>query len=200
MQQITDQIYQINLGPVNVFVIEENDGLTLIDTGFKNSTDKIFKAIEKAGKDPKNIKQIILTHTHPDHAGSAAEIKRRLNIPILVHAEDAKLAENGVAGRLPHQPSPGFLNFILFNLFIKNSPNEIEAFTADQILNDNDVLPLLGGTQVIYTPGHSLGHICLLIKKENLLVAGDLCSNMMGIGYSTVYENREVGKKSIYKA
>ena len=43
MQKITENIYQISLGAVNTFLIEDN-GLTLIDTGNKNSTDKIFAA------------------------------------------------------------------------------------------------------------------------------------------------------------
>ena len=52
MQQITNNIYQISLGGVNTFIIEDK-GLTLIDTGNKNSTDKIFAAIKKVGKSPK---------------------------------------------------------------------------------------------------------------------------------------------------
>lgn len=74
MRKITDHVYQITLGAVNAFVIED-DGLTLVDTGYKGSADKIFNAIKKGGKDPKDIRRIILTHLHLDHAGSAAEIK-----------------------------------------------------------------------------------------------------------------------------
>ncbi len=51
MQQITGNIFQISLGAVNTFLIEDN-GLTLIDTGNKNSTDKIFAVIKKGGKNP----------------------------------------------------------------------------------------------------------------------------------------------------
>ena len=100
MQQIAYNIYQISLGSVNTFLIEDN-GLTLVDSGSKNSADKIFKAIVKGGKNPDNIKQVILTHCHPDHAGSAAEINDRLGIPIWAHEEDAVLIEKGVAVRMP---------------------------------------------------------------------------------------------------
>ena len=55
MQQISKNIYQIKLGMVNAFLIEDN-GFTLIDTGYKNSSDKIFDAISKAGKNPNDIK------------------------------------------------------------------------------------------------------------------------------------------------
>ncbi|MES2765556.1 MAG: MBL fold metallo-hydrolase [Bacteroidota bacterium] len=199
MQKITDNLYQINLGPVNVFVIEDN-GLTLIDSGHKGSTDKIFGAIRKAGKNVNDIKQLILTHSHPDHAGSAAEIKRRLKIPVLAHKADAELMKKGIAGRLPHNVSTDIANRIIFHLFIKNSENKIEALEVDTKLEGNEVLPIAGGLQVVHTPGHSAGHIALFLKKQDLLIAGDICAHMMWLGFSTVYEDRTLGIKSILKA
>ena len=95
MKQITPSLYQISLGAVNVFVIKDN-GLTLIDTGSKGSMDKIFTAIRKGGENPESIKQIILTHAHPDHSGSAAAIKNRLGIPLLAHELDTALIAQGI--------------------------------------------------------------------------------------------------------
>lgn len=200
MKQITPNLYQTSLGPVNAFVIESNNGLTLVDTGFKNSMNKIFSAIEKAGRKPGNIKQIILTHSHPDHSGSVAAIKNQLNVPVYMHEYDALLLEQGIGGRLPHELSPGFLNNMLFQLFIKRSPNKTDAVAVDEKLNDGDVLPIAGGIKVIHTPGHSKGHVALLLENEGVLIAGDICANMMGLWYSTVYESREEGVKSILKA
>ncbi len=199
MQQISDNVYQIPLGAVNAFLIEDN-GLTLVDTGYKNSTFKIFESIKKSGKNPNELKQIILTHSHPDHAGSAYEIKTKLNIPVYAHYEDAHLIKQGIAGRLPHVLSPGLANWIVFRMFIKSSKNEIDAFEVDTTIEDKDIIPIAGGIEVIHTPGHSKGHVALLIKNEGLLIAADICSNMMGLGLSTVYEDRELGIKSIQKA
>lgn len=198
MQKITDNLYQIGLRGVNVFVIEDN-GLTLIDTGHKGSTDKIFGAIRKAGKNIEDIKQVILTHSHPDHAGSAAEIRNRLKIPVLAQKADAELIAKGIAGRLPHDVSKDLMNRILFRLFIKNSDNKIDAFEVDTKLEGGEILPILGGIEVIHTPGHSAGHIALFLKSHNLLIAGDLCQNMLGLGFSTVYEDRALGIQSILK-
>ena len=200
MQQITKNIYQIKLGMVNAFLIEDNNGLTLIDTGYKNSTDKIFDAIKKGGKNPKDIKQVILTHSHPDHAGSAAEIKKRLNIPVMAHEEDAKIIEQGIGGRMPFVLTPGFANWMVFNLMIKNSDSSIEILNIDQKLKDNDILPIADGVQVIHTPGHSAGHIALLVKSEGVLIAGDLCANVMGLALSVVHEDKALAIKSILKA
>lgn len=198
MQKITGNIYQISLGAVNTFIIEDN-GLTLIDTGTKNSTDKIFSAIQKAGKNPDDIKQIILTHSHPDHAGSVAEIKKRLNIPVWAHYEDARLIEQGIGVRKPMYLSPGLINRLVYNFFIKNTPDTVEPVKTDEYLKDNDVIPIAGGIQVIHSPGHCAGHIALLIKNEGILIAGDICANAAGLAISTVNEDPDLSIKSILK-
>ena len=198
MKQITDHLYQISMGGVNAFIIDDKGELTLVDTGFKGSTGKIFAAIMKGGKDPQNIKRIILTHSHPDHSGSAAEISGQLKVPVIMHGIDAELVEQGIAGR-GKILSPGILNYILYALFIKNGKNETPAVKISERLKDGDVLPIAGGIKVLHTPGHSLGHIVLLLQQDNVLICGDICSNMMGLDYSTVYEDRALGVKSVLK-
>ena len=198
MKQITSKVYQIGFGAVNVFVVEDN-GLTLIDTGFKGSADRIFDAIKKSGRGPDDIKRIILTHAHSDHAGSAAEIKRRLNIPVLAHGEDAQLIEQGIAGRTLYL-SPGVINWLVYNAFIKRADKTVESLTVDEKLKDNDVIPIAGGIQVVHTPGHSAGHISLLVKNEGVLIAADICANFGGLALSTVYEDLQLGISSILKA
>lgn len=199
MQQIANKIYQISLTGVNAFVIEDN-GLTLVDTGFKNNTDKIFAALKKDGKNPDDIKQVILTHCHLDHTGSASDIKKCLGVPLYAHTLDADLIEQGIAERLPYQVSPGIMNKLMFNLFIKPKGSRIDAVRIDERLKDNDTIPIAGGIQVIHTPGHSAGHISLLVKNEGVLIAGDICANMFGLGLSVVYEDLQLGIESILKA
>jgi hypothetical protein len=92
MQSITPHLFQISLGPVNCFVIDDGAaGLVLVDTGYKGSTNKIFHAIEKGGKSPQSISRIILTHTHPDHGGSAADIIQKTGAKLIAHPADAAL-------------------------------------------------------------------------------------------------------------
>lgn len=199
MKQISSSIYQISLGAVNVFVIEDKSGLTLVDTGVPGSKDKIFEAIRRGGKNKDNIRQIILTHLHPDHAGSVAEIKKVLDVPVYAHETDALLIEQGIGSR-QMVLSPGILNKIMYNLFVKNAGSVISPVKIGHKLKDGDLLPIAGGIQVIHTPGHSAGHICLLVKEEGVLIAADICSNFGSPGYSIVYENREMGRQSILKA
>jgi glyoxylase-like metal-dependent hydrolase (beta-lactamase superfamily II) len=196
MQQITPSLYQISLGPVNVFVIKDQ-GLTLIDTGNKGSMEPIFAALRKGGENPNAIKQIILTHAHPDHAGSAADIKNKLSVPLLAYQDEVRLIEEGMAGRTPMFLSPGVINWIVYNLFIKRATKTNDPIGVDQSLTHNEILPVAGGLQVLHTPGHSAGHIALLLKKEGILIAGDICTNVAGLDVSTVNEDKALSIRSI---
>ena len=133
MKKVSDHIYQINLGTVNAFVIDDK-GLTLIDTGYKNDSAKIFKSISKVGKNPNDIKQIILTHCHSDHAGSAAAISRKLSIPVYSYIEEASLIENGISGRYPLYRTPGVVNWMVYHLFIKSSSKNNEPVKVEEFL------------------------------------------------------------------
>jgi glyoxylase-like metal-dependent hydrolase (beta-lactamase superfamily II) len=96
--------------------------------------------------------------------------------------------------------SPGLINWLIFNLFIKKSPNAIPPAKVDQRVEDGDGLPIAGGLRVVHTPGHSAGHIALYLEKDDVLIAGDICAHMMGLGLSTVYEDRALGVQSVLKA
>jgi len=199
MKQITPHLYQISLGAVNAFLIDD-DGLTLIDAGYPGYVDKIFDAIQKGGKDPSQIKNILITHAHPDHVGSLAAIAQRQSVEIIAHPEDAEMIEKGYALRKHLKPAPALFYKIMTGLFLNVDKGEVEACQVNQRVNDGDILPIAGGIEVIHTPGHSAGHIAFLFKKDRVLIAGDICGNVMGLGYSIVYEDYDLGMRSILKA
>ena len=82
MKKISPHLYQLELGFVNAFLIEDDaSGLTLVDTGMPSRSASVFAQIKKTGKDPREIRRIIVTHAHTDHTGSAAAISKALDIP-----------------------------------------------------------------------------------------------------------------------
>ncbi|GAB3694783.1 MBL fold metallo-hydrolase [Spirosoma flavus] len=196
IQRITSRLYQLRLGAVNAFVIKD-DGLTLIDTGYPGSLAAIFSLLQKNGENPYAIKQVILTHAHPDHAGSVSAIKAKLGVPVLAHQLEAPLLEEGSSGHSPVYPSPGIVNWLIYQLLIKGGSGAIPPVSVDERLGHNDVIPVAGGLQVLHTPGHSIGHIALWLKEEGVMIAGDTCANILGLSFSMVYEDRLLGLRSI---
>ena len=197
--QLTPRLWQLKLNLVNCYLLETEDGLLLIDTGYPNSADTLFSAIRQSGHDPAHIRHLLLTHCHIDHGGSAAEVRRRTGARTYAHALDAPLIAQGIAERPGTARTPGLVNWLVYLFFIKYAGTSYEPMPVDQLLQHGEVLPLAGGIEVIHTPGHSAGHVCLLLRQENVLVAGDICSHVMGLSYSTINEDIALARQSILR-
>ena len=74
--ELIDGLYIIP-GLVNVYLLNSPGGLTLIDAGFPRDTSKILKGITSIGRNPDDVRHILLTHAHPDHIGGAAALRKR---------------------------------------------------------------------------------------------------------------------------
>lgn len=198
--QITPRLFHLQMGKINSYIIKINDGLILIDAGWPNQADDIFSAIKMAGLTPLDIKHIVLTHGHGDHAGSAAEVQKRTGAKVYAHQGDLDLIQAGQAEHHGTKISSGIIPHILHRIFIKPFGVVYEPFNVDHFLNDGDRLPMAEDIEVYHTPGHSAGHLCFLMREDGVLIAGDICSNAMGLGYSIIYEDKELTRKSILKA
>jgi glyoxylase-like metal-dependent hydrolase (beta-lactamase superfamily II) len=138
--------------------------ITLVDTGVAGCERRIFDYIRSIGRDPHEISLVILTHSHPDHIGSARAIREATGCAIAAHgAERAWIENTGRQNR--ERPVPGF------EMLVGGSvPLDFELDAGDTIDTD--------GTgeyeiQVIHTPGHSAGSISLFMAGEGALFSGD---------------------------
>ncbi len=197
-EKITDGLYAIPVGAVNIFLLDSPDGCALIDTGFPGSADKILQAIGELGKKASDIRHILLTHAHPDHIGSLAALKQATGAQAYVHPLDHEIASSGKGFR-PIRPAPSLMNRILFRIFINpDKPPKIEATTVEHVVQNGDHLPIAGGLKAIHTPGHSGGHLVYLWPQHGgVLIAGDTCQNTMGLSWSLGYEDFAAGQRSL---
>src|ERR1700756_4255490 len=194
MKRVIKGVHVVPMGMSNAFLIEGHDGLTLIDAGFPGKEAVVFGAIRGLGRSPDQIKHLIFTHGHPDHIGSAAAIVRETGARTYLHPLDIPMAESGGPFR-PLKGAPGLLRPVLCRLFFH--PNErVEPVTIDEPLTDGELLPVAGGIEVIHTPGHCAGQIALLWRTGRMLFAGDVASNIMGLGAPLGFENLEEGRAS----
>jgi glyoxylase-like metal-dependent hydrolase (beta-lactamase superfamily II) len=194
VKRVIKDVHIVPMGMANAFLIEGNDGLTLIDAGFPGKEAAVFGAIRGLGRSPAQLKHLIFTHGHPDHIGSAAAIVRETGARTYMHPLDIPMAERGGPFR-PMKPAPGLLGQLLCRLFF--DPDErLEPVAIDQPLTAGGTLPIAGGIEVIHAPGHCAGQVALLWHPGRMLFAGDVGTNIMGLGDPVGFENLEEGRAS----
>jgi len=193
-KRVIPGVHVVPMGMVNAFLIEGDEGLTLIDAGFPNKEAAVFEAIRGLGHSLHQLKHLIFTHGHPDHIGSAAAIVRKTGARTYMHPLDIPIAESGGPFR-PIRPAPGLLGQVLCRLFFH--PDErLDPVAIDQPLTPEEILPIAGGFDVIHTPGHCAGQVALLWHPRKMLFAGDVGTNVMGLGDPVGFENLEQGRES----
>jgi hydroxyacylglutathione hydrolase len=146
---------------VNVLIIF-GDKITLIDTGVKGSEDKIFAYIKQNNGSISDIETIILSHSHPDHIGSANKIKDLTNCEILSHVKEIDWIENiDLQNKL--RPVPGFYNLV------DRSVKVDRRLQADQELKVAKDVTL----EIIHAPGHSRGSLNIIFEEDSILFTAD---------------------------
>jgi glyoxylase-like metal-dependent hydrolase (beta-lactamase superfamily II) len=166
-------VYQFTLRGVNLILIVEKE-LTLIDTGFRGSMGRIAGFINRLGRSLDELGLIIITHNHLDHCGNLPELITATSARVAAHRADLSDTEAGL-------PYHGFVRKMLnvppiplIQPLVYARPGDV-----DLKLEGGEILPPLGGLQVIHTPGHTPGSISLFSAREKLLVVGDSLNNRL---------------------
>jgi len=149
----------------NVYLIESDIGLILVDTGFRGNTWKVLRAIRQLGYKPSDLSMIVLTHAHFDHFGGAATLKDRTGAQVAGHSADVKYFELGGLGAMTGIISGKFHADRAVKVKILGAP----SVRIDKPLEDGDQI---GEWNVVHTPGHTPGTISLHSKKRGVLITG----------------------------
>lgn len=160
--------FRINLNPhkqidrfVNCIIVFGKK-ITLIDTGTKGCFQNIFDYIRENGRDISDIETVLLSHSHPDHIGSAAEIKSRTGCRILAHEGEKSWIEN-IETQNKQRPVPGFFKLV-------DQPVEIDALLehGQEMEADKNIT-----MKIIHSPGHSRGSVNILFQEDRILFTAD---------------------------
>jgi glyoxylase-like metal-dependent hydrolase (beta-lactamase superfamily II) len=155
-------------GFVNAYLVQEDDGFTLIDTMIARSSKPILAAARDAGAP---IVRIALTHAHGDHVGSLDELAEALpGVEVLISSRDARfLAED-------KSMDPGEPDAKLRGSYpgTKTAPT-ITFQAGDRV----------GSLEVIAAPGHTPGHVAFLDRRDGTLFCGDAYSTLGGVATSS---------------
>ncbi|MDR0294172.1 MAG: MBL fold metallo-hydrolase [Oscillospiraceae bacterium] len=155
--------------------------VVLIDTALPGQTEPLGEAVRQAGFELEQITKVLLTHQDMDHIGSAKALAG-LGAEILAHKVEAPYIQGGKTSvrivemekRLPEMDGDE-------RAFFERMKAGAPLFTVpvSRALTDGELLDFCGGIQVIHTPGHTPGHMALLLKESNIVVAGD-AANISG--------------------
>ncbi len=193
MTEIIPGIYQLNipipnnpLGHTNTYLVQGDDGYFLIDAGV--NTEEAFQSLTKQlteiGIDFKDISQIVVTHGHGDHYGLAGKVRQLSQAKVLLHRIDADfirsmhtnteerarqseqwLRMNGVPNLEPSETQMAAH---------RTMPRFTTPTTPDITLEGGETISTgVFNLQVVWTPGHSPGHVCLYEPTKKILFAGD---------------------------
>ena len=186
------EIKRIQGGTDNCYLVTDGSRAILVDTASKQNLDQVTAECDKY-----EMKLIVLTHVHFDHAENAAELSRRYGVPVAVHRKDEELFEN--FDKQPLKPS-GLVGRVVLGLSLKVLENtRVERPEHLIHVRDGDDLGSYGiDAKVIELPGHTLGSIGVDVEGKHLIV-GDALDNWIRPGIGHLYYDRDALRKSAEK-
>jgi len=155
--------------PVNCYLVREEDGFTLVDTGIAGATAAVLAAARHAGGP---IRRIALTHAHADHVGGLDALSAALpGVEVAISARDARFlaGDKSVDPDEPQtEPRGSFVQ---------------RETTPTRFLSAGD---RVGSLEVVAAPGHTPGHVAFLDVRDGILIAGDAFQTRGGVAVSGV--------------
>jgi glyoxylase-like metal-dependent hydrolase (beta-lactamase superfamily II) len=167
--------------PPNVFLIQNGDEAAIIDSGFGDDESYNARVGALTGI---GLKYIIITHHHYDHSSGAHRLREATGAQIVVHRAEEDLllhpklemGDMELSGTEEEQQKA--------RAMAKKWREEASKAVPDIRVEDGDVLQI-GGLHLrsVHAPGHTDGHLCILLEEEQLLFAGD---NVLGVGTAAI--------------
>ncbi len=171
MQKLLEGIHMIEgIGSAMVFVLDSQDGFTLIDSGIFKRTHLLIAQLEKNRFSARHLRSIVLTHCHCDHIGGVTELVKWSDTKIAAHRDD-----------IPYIKQEKIISGPYRNMMIQEQKVMKQfGYNIDRVdipLKEGDIIDALGGLEVIHVPGHTPGSIALYQPDRRIMFFGDVIRN-----------------------
>ena len=172
LEQLNDWLWCLRTEIVQAFALSEGDGFNLIDTstsGNENIILELLGNVAGCAPDEVRISEILITHGHADHFGSAAAIVAQTGARVIAPLLDAPF----ITGQAPW-PAPQLLDWEvpIYQQVMPKVPGA-PPVVPDRLVGDGDTLNWEHNATLLAVPGHTPGSIAAWFEKEQALVAGD---------------------------
>lgn len=170
-------IHRICHAYTNLYLVEQDAGLVIVDTGLPRVWAELSEAIKRVGRTTDDIHGIVLTHGHFDHVGTARKAVQEWGCPVYIHRDDAYLAAHPY--RYRHEVSrisvplrhPG--SWTKLTRMTIAGALQVRGIPSEQLTLFGEHAALPGNPDVILTPGHTAGHVALYFRDRDTVIAGD---------------------------
>jgi glyoxylase-like metal-dependent hydrolase (beta-lactamase superfamily II) len=172
--QLAPSLHRIGSDIVNVYLIEDEQGITVIDAGIPGLWGDLLAELKSMGRSLGDIRGVVLTHADGDHLGFAERLRNEHGVSVYVHEADAAQARGEVKKRNPPWGKVKIGPVLSFLWYAgRRGGLKVNAVVDVEIVWDGESLDLPGNPRVIHTPGHSPGSIALFSPAVDALFVGD---------------------------
>ncbi|MDA1219017.1 MAG: MBL fold metallo-hydrolase [Chloroflexi bacterium] len=195
LTEVIPNVYHLALTGTSVLLLLEEQ-ITVIDAGWKGHGKTVLNTVSALGRAPEEIGHIVSTHYHLDHIGGIAHIKKHSGGRVAAHETEIPYLQ-GIG--LPNPMQNPIIGLLLAPVLALLRP---EQFGVDLPLSDGSRLDILGGMDIVHSPGHTPGSISLNFPEQGLLVVGDALEYRHGklqLPSRYVSSNMQHAKESVRK-
>ncbi len=193
-----NKITMLEIGLSNMFIIK-GEKTVIVDTGCGLSKEEYKEKFLSSGLEPQDVSLVVLSHGHFDHCAELDTLKELTDAPILCHKNAVEFLKSGKC----HEYVPrGDIGQKFFDMISTITPKLPSPTTPDITMEDEDfdLAPYGIKGKLIYTPGHELSSIALVLDSGEAFVGDTLLENPFEKGKLTaavLCENKELLKKSL---
>ncbi|MBM7230853.1 MULTISPECIES: MBL fold metallo-hydrolase [Dietzia] len=175
--EVADRVHRLAHAHVNCYLIEDDEGVTLVDAGLPSMWGLLTDTLRRLGLGPGDVRALVLTHGHFDHVGFARRARVELGVPVLVHPADDHLAAH------PYSYKPQ-RNRLLYALMHPRSLPVLGRMAMAGALNVRGIedteelavgsaLEVPGRPTAMFAPGHTGCHCILHLPERDTVISGD---------------------------
>lgn len=179
-----------------VYLIEDSDGLSIIDASLDSAPDKIIRQLKAAGHQPSDVKRILITHGHPDHIGGLPKLQQMTGAEVIASAIERPVIEGKTPiPRVAEDQLSGFAKWMR-----PKKDETMPGTPVDRVVEEGTMLPeVMGGLEVLETPGHSDGHLTFWQPERKIAFCGDVIMRMLRLSlpFAAFTVDMESNKRSI---